>query len=186
MSILKIAIFAGAILMASIALFLVYAATRPAQFEYARSMVIDAAPEEIFPHISHLPSFDEWNPFASDARMQLSYSDPAEGRGAKSSFTGDGSVGTLEITRVERPSRIEMQLVMVKPFPADNLVVFTLTPEANGTRVAWTMSGRNGFVAKAMNTIFNGEKFCTDAFEKGLGDLKVRVEGDRKPALNVA
>jgi len=186
MSLLTIALIIGLITLAALALFLAYAATRPAAFEYSRSVLIAAPAEAIFPHINRLQSFDEWNPFAGDPKMQLSYSGPADGPGAASAWTGGGSAGTLTITDTAPPGRIDMRLAMKKPIACDNYVIFTLAPEPEGTRVTWTMGGQNGFAGKVMSTVFDGEKMCAGMFEKGLADLKTLVEAERRPALHVA
>lgn len=187
MTLLTLAGLVGLVLLAALGMFLVYAATRPAEFEHGRSQVIDASPEAIFPHINNLSDFDRWNPFAENPeKMNLHYGDKTEGPGAQSLWDGGGSAGRLTITDTTFPTRIAMRLEMQKPIGCDNHIVFALTPEAGGTRVSWTMGGRNGFAGKVMSTIFDGDKMCGQAFEKGLADLKTRVENDRKPALHVA
>ncbi len=156
-----------------------YAATMPETFQVQRSATIKAPPEKIFPLINNLRNFNTWNPFLKkDAATKLTYSGPDSGKGAAQAWDGNGQVGKgrFEIMDVSPPSKVTMELDMIKPIAGRNLVEFTLKPEADATNVTWAMSGRSPYVAKLMGVFFSMDKMCGGEFEKGLADLKVIAE----------
>ncbi len=109
--------------------------------------------------------------------------------------------GRMSIVDARPNQRVDIKLDMTKPIAASNDAMFTLTPVlapvlADGaspatsgwewvskifglgatagsprTRIDWTMTGKSGFVGKAMNLVMNGEKMCGKQFEDGLANL---------------
>ncbi|MGL4810793.1 MAG: hypothetical protein ACRCXM_03370, partial [Beijerinckiaceae bacterium] len=75
--------------------------------------------------------------------------------------------------------KIVMQLNFVKPFEAHNRVTFTLTPEGEGTRVAWAMDGPQPFMAKLMGVVMNMDRMVGKDFEKGLATLGAVASASR-------
>lgn len=157
-------------------------ARRPDHFVVERSTLIQAPPETVFAQVNDLHNWEHWSPWAKrDPQMQKAYEGPAAGVGAVHRWAGDKNVGegSMTIVRSQPPEQIDIQLVFLKPFQATNEVVFRFVPEGNGTRVTWTMSGRNGFMAKAMHLVMNMDKLCGADFEQGLAQLKGVAEGAR-------
>ena len=164
-------------LAAVVGLVLARAARQPDMFEYARSTIIAARAEHIFPLIADPPTFNGWNPFNQDPSISGSYSGPARGPGARYAFTSKGAgSGYTEIVAERAPSHLQVRLVMTKPMACDNRVDFRLEPVGNGTRVTWAMSGPMSFAGKVMNQVINCERMCTGQFEKGLASLKLLAE----------
>ena len=64
----------------------------------------------------------------------------------------------------------------------DNRVEFTIEPQQGGSRVAWTMKGRQPFIGKLFSLVMNPEKMVGGTFEKGLADLKRLVETAKEEA----
>jgi len=148
---------------------------QPDRFVVTRSAVIDAPPEKVFGHINDLRNWREWSPWARlDPNAQNSFDGPAAGPGAAFEWAGDRKVGAGRMTIVDsRPfESVDIKLDMRKPIAASNDVSFRLEPEAGGrTRVAWTMSGRNTLISKAMSLVMNCDKMCGAQFESGLANL---------------
>lgn len=165
-------------LAGAVAIVLILASRRPDTFRTARSAIIDAAPEKIFPLINDLRAMNVWNPFANtDPNMKGSYSGPAAGSGAVFTFEGRKSgTGNIEITKAAAPQRTDMRLVMTKPFKCDNTIAFTLEPQGGATKVTWEMSGKQIFMGKVMGLFIDCDKMCADQFDKGLADLKAIAE----------
>jgi uncharacterized protein YndB with AHSA1/START domain len=162
---------------------LVYAATRPNTFRVERSIVVNAAAAKVFALINDVRGFNLWNPYSKkDASIKLTYEGPASGAGAKFTFEGNKQVGTgsVEVTSMVENTQVDMRLIMLAPFPADNTITFTLTPEGTGTRVSWAMQGPSPYFAKVMGILFSMDKMVGKDFEAGLADLKVLAEGDGK------
>jgi hypothetical protein len=161
---------------------LAYAATLPDVSTISRSIVVQAAPENVHALINDMPKFNTWNPFnKKDPNIKGSYSGPSTGPGAKYAFEGNNDVGSGDIAIVESsaPSKVVMQLNMIKPMKATNKVTFTTQPEAgatNLTRVTWTMEGECPYVGKLIGLVFNMDKMVGGEFEKGLASLKSLAE----------
>ena len=55
---------------------------------------------------------------------------------------------------------------------------FTFKPRADGTEVTWSMTGKNGFVAKAFHMFMDCDKMVGGEFENGLASMKKIVESE--------
>lgn len=152
--------------------FLVAVSFRSPDFRYERSGLIQAPPDVIYPYISDLSKNGDWSPFEkADPAMKKTLS------GSVLTFESDkAGNGSLEITRATAPNEVDLRLRMTKPFAADNLVEYRLTPEPTGTRFTWTMSGRNGYVGKLIATLIDCDGMIGGQFEEGIANLKRLVE----------
>lgn len=167
----------------ALGLLALYVATRPGTFSVTRSALIAAPPAAVFPHVDTLRNWEAWSPWAKlDPSAKSSYSGPASGRDASFAWDGNRNVGSGRMTIVDsRPGEsVVFRLDFEKPMKGTNEAVFTFVPESNGTRVTWTMSGRNNFMAKAVNVVIDCNKMVGGMFDQGLADLAVIAE--RKPA----
>lgn len=176
---LKFLGYAALLVAVVIAGILAYAATQPDSFRLARSAMIKAPPDKVFPLINDPRAFNSWNPFLKlDPAAKLTYRGPASGKGAGHAWEGNGNVGrgSIEITNSQAPSRIAMRLDMTSPLEAHNLVEFTLVPKGAETQVNWVMSGPSPYISKVMGTVFSMDKMVGSQFEKGLSDLKALAE----------
>jgi hypothetical protein len=162
-----------------IAAFLVYAATRPDTFRVRRAASIKALPKNIFALINDLHSWDAWSPYEKkDPAMKRTYSGAPRGKGAEYAWDGNWEVGKgrIEITESFPPSKVAMNLDMIKPFEAHNIVEFTLETTGGSTNVTWAMRGTMPYISKIMSVFFNMDKMIGKDFETGLAGLKMLVE----------
>jgi hypothetical protein len=161
-----------------VAAILIYAATKPNEFEVSRTTSVQALPDKIFPLVNDLRSHSSWSPFDKGKEMKRVYSGPAAGKGAALEFEGDRNVGArrLAITDAAVPSKITMLLDMIKPFKAHNTVEFTFVPKGSATTVTWAMHGKQPYLGKLISTFINCDKMVGGQFEKGLADLKSVAE----------
>ena len=163
---------------------LIYASTAPDTFMISRSALIAAPAERIFPLINDLRAQSQWSPFEKDPNMKRVHSGAPSGKGAIYEWDGNREVGAgrIAITDSVPPSRVSLQLDMLRPFKAHNTVDFVLEPNAAGTKVmtkvTWAMQGRQPFMAKVMSLFINCDKMVGSQFEQGLAKLKALVEGD--------
>lgn len=179
---LKAALYIALGLGAVVAGVLAYAATQPDTFRIARSATIAAPPETIFPLINDLRAFSTWSPFdRKDPSMTRAFSGPQSGKGARYDWDGNFEVGKgwLVVAESEAPSKVVIDLNMVKPVHAKNLVTFTLVPEGGATRVTWAMQGHVPLVARVIHLCFDMDRMVGGDFEAGLASLKAKVEGAR-------
>ncbi len=156
-----------------------YAATRPDTFRIERSIAISAPPEKIFAIIDDFNNFPAWSPWQKlDPAMKVVNSGAPRGKGAVSQWDGNDKVGAgrTEIIESVAPSRISMRLDMIRPFPASNLVDYTLEPKGGSTQVTWAMHGPQPLLAKVMGVFIDCEKMVGKDFEEGLANLKALAE----------
>ena len=175
----NIVLIVVAVLVIAIGIVLAIAATKPDTFRVQRSASINAPPEKIFPHIVDFRSWAAWSPYEhKDPAMKKTFTGAASGRGAVYEWDGDKNVGQgrIEITEASPPSRVALNLDMLKPFEAHNKVEFMLLPQGGATVVTWAMNGHTPFFAKVIHVFFNMDKMVGGDFEVGLANLKAVAE----------
>ena len=172
MSILIVAI----LLLAGLAAFI---ATRPDEFRVERSTLIQAPAEAVFAKVNDFHQWPQWSPWARrDPLMRVDYEGAEQGVGATQRWAGNKEVGKGSATIIESVpgERVRIQLEFLEPFRASNQAQFSFTTEGEAIRVTWSMTGRNGFVGKAMGLVFNMDKMVGGDFEQGLASLKALTE----------
>jgi uncharacterized protein YndB with AHSA1/START domain len=169
-------------ILAVIVLFCVFISTREGKFRYERSGVIKASPEKIFPYLVDFRKGHEWSPYEKiDLNMKKTFSGPEMQVGSVMEFDGnrDAGSGKLEILKIVPNESVEIRLTMIKPFKGENIVVYKLTPQADGTLFTWTMSGDGGFMGKLLNFFVDCEKMVADQFSAGINNLKEVIESQK-------
>ena len=168
-----------ALLAVGIAGVLFYASQRPDMFQVARSTVIKAPPEKIYPMIEDFRRWRDWSPFEKlDPNLKREMSGAEKGKGAVYAWDGAGKAGAgrMEIIEAEPSKAIRIKLDFSKPMEGHNVAEFTLVPEGDGTRVTWDMHGPTPLIGKVMHTFFDFDKMVGGAFEEGLASLKTIAE----------
>lgn len=156
------------------ALFLVLAATRPAEFRVARSAKLAASPTALFGHVNDHRKFAVWNPFLKlDPNVKNTYSGPESGVGAVCSWDGNKDVGAGTCTIIESvpDELVRCRMDWKRPMEGTATVDFTFKPEGDKTVVTWAMYGKNGFLGKVVSMFMDCDEMCGPQFEKGLADL---------------
>ena len=157
---------------------LVVASTKPSSFRVERTTVIAASPEKIMPLIDDFHQWEKWSPWEKlDPAAKKTYTGAPRGVGAEYAWSGNSKAGQgrMEVL-TETPTATTMSLDFIKPFKANDATAFTLTPEGNGTRVSWVMTGANPFMSKVMIVFMSMDKMIGGDFERGLGNLKTVAE----------
>jgi uncharacterized protein YndB with AHSA1/START domain len=175
----RIAISVAALLGIAVAVVLVIAATKPDTFRVQRTASIKAPPERIFALINDFRGWGAWSPYEKkDPAMKRTYSGAATGKGSVYEWDGDQTVGAgrMEITDAAPPSKVTLDLDMIKPFEAHNVVEFTLESKGETTNVAWTMNGHTPYIAKIVHVFFDMDSMVGKDFETGLANLKALAE----------
>ena len=158
---------------------LAYAATKPDAYTVTRSQLINAPADQLHAIINSPREFEKWSPYSpKDPQMKNTYSGPASGVGARNDFVGNNQVGqgSVEIIRSTAPREVAMRLIMVKPFAADNEVVYSLQQQGATTQVTWAMTAKNPYFAKVIGVFINMDKMIGGDFEVGLQKLKALAE----------
>lgn len=174
-------------LLVIVALAFVFVATRPATFHVERSATMAASSEVIYPMIADFHRWPDWSPWEKrDLAMKKTFGGAEAGTGATYAWAGNNDVGEgrMTITEATPPSRVAIRLEFLKPFAATNDCAFTLTPDGAGTRVTWTMDGKNDFMSKAMSVFASMDKMVGPDFEQGLASMKTAAESAAPPAAD--
>ena len=153
-------------------------AARPSEFRVTRSATIAAPAARVFDQVNELPKWNAWSPWAKlDPAAKNTFEGPAAGAGASFAWAGNRNIGEGRMTIVEsRPHELlRLRLEFLKPFKATNTAEFAFRPEGAGTRVTWSMSGTNNFVAKAVGLVINCDRMVGGQFEQGLANMRAVV-----------
>ena len=162
-----------------IAAVLIYAATRPNDFVVSRSASIKAPAEAIFPLINDFRRWPEWSPFEKlDPAMRRTLSGADSGIGAAYAWEGNSKAGKgrMEITASVPFSQVSLKLDFEKPFRANNIVDFSLSPSGDATTVTWAMRGARPLIAKLMGLFMDFDNLIGKDFEAGLDNLRRLAE----------
>ena len=169
--------FGGLVLLVLI-VFAVGGMLLPRDVNVARSIEIDAPAEEVFPHVNSLKAGAEWSPWLGrDPEVQLSYSGPDEGVGAKLAWASEhpqvGS-GSQEIVVSEPGARVESALDFGDMGLAK--AAFLLEETGGSTKVTWTLDTDMGTspVGRWMGLMM--DNWVGGDYETGLSNLKALVE----------
>lgn len=167
------------IVVVAIVAVLAYAATRPDELRVARSTLIRAPAEKIFPIVDDLRRWSAWSPWErKDPAMKRTFSGADRGKGAAYAWDGNRAVGSgrMEIVESTPPSKIAIKLDFIRPFEGHNTAIYTFVPEADATRLTWSMLGPSPFAAKVMGVFVDMDKMIGKDFEAGLANLKAAAE----------
>ena len=171
-------------LAALIAIFLIFAATRPADFRVERSATIAAPPLALFEQVNDHHKFNAWNPFLKvDPNVKNTYSGPASGVGAICSWDGNSDIGAGTSTIIEsKPGElVRLRMDWKRPMEGTSTIDFTFKPQGDKTVVTWSMYGKNNFLGKVVSVFMDCEKMCGPPFEEGLASLG-KIVGARSTA----
>jgi hypothetical protein len=157
---------------------LVIAGTRPNEFRVRRSTRINAPAERIAPHINDFSQWVKWSPYDSlDPDMKKTLTGAAAGRGAIYEWEGNAKAGKGRMEILDSSANhIGIQLTFEKPFRANNVSEFSLSPNGEATDVTWSMHGPRPFVSKLMSVFINMDNLVGRDFERGLQNLKSVAE----------
>ena len=166
--------------------FVAFVASRPATYHVERSATVAAPPEVVFARITDLHAWQAWSPWEKlDPAMKHTFSGPDRGTGASYAWAGNDKVGEgrMTITDATAPSKVAFELEFIKPFASKCETGFTLAPEGDGTKVTWTMDGKNDFMGKAMCLFMDMDKTVGGDFERGLASLNTVAAADAQAAV---
>jgi uncharacterized protein YndB with AHSA1/START domain len=146
-----------------------------ATYTVERSAVIPARPQRVFDLVAGFHEWRRWSPWEDvDPSMSRTYSGADAGIGAVYEWSGNRKAGRgrMEIVEAAAPSHVAIALDFVKPLRSSNTTTFTFTPEGDGTRVLWSMTGPRPLLMRVFGFLFDMEKLVGRDFEKGLTRLR--------------
>ncbi len=158
-------------------------ALQPDKMHVERSVVIDAAPQDVWSVVADYKRFADWSPWQElDPQMHVETSEPSTGVGASHFWKGNSDVGTgrMTITEAEPNVRMVERLEFMEPFADVSTATFTLAPDGDRTKVTWAMDGDQAFMEKGMWMLVDMDAMLGADFQKGMDKLKAVVEPEAK------
>jgi len=178
-AIMKALKIAGIILAGLIILVLVLGLIAPKDFDLERSVVIDAPPDQVYPHVRYFAKQDAWYPWKKyDPNMETSVEGTDGEIGAVYKWSGneDVGVGQQTITALEENKSLETDLQFIEPFESNAKAYIYLDEVPAGTEVKWGFTSEMPFPFNIMGLFMNMEKSVGSDYERGLEMLKEIVE----------
>lgn len=167
------------VLAALLAILIIVILNQPDEFSLSRSALMAAPPARVFEHVNDFHKWEEWSPWADlDPDSKVTFEGAESGQGAIFKWSGNHEVGegSQEIIESKPGELVKIKLVFIKPFAGTSDTEFNFQQAGEGTRVTWTMSGKNDFIGKCISLIMDCETMLGPQFEKGLANLKAKVE----------
>jgi len=150
----------------------------PSAATVERSIVIEAPPAAVFPHLDSMRAFHAWSPWSDiDPDTHYAFPGPAQGVGSRMTWqSGDAQVGhgSQEIIVSEPDRRVETRLVFGDK--GEGTATFILEPENGATRVRWQFATRFGWDLVGRYVGLMLDSMIGAAYDKGLRRLKATVE----------
>ena len=169
----KVAIALGATLI----LLVLIGFLLPSKTHVERSVTIAAPAEQIFEYVGTTKRWPEWVAWKP---TKWEFPGAESGAGAESKWEDEQGGGHLKMTKADPQAGVEYDLAFGGSAPVPGWIRFS--PEGMGTKVVWGFDMDSGM--NPINRYFC--YFCLDSlvgsdFEKGLGNLKKKVETESLP-----
>ena len=159
----------------------IYIAVQPNEFDFSRSRIIKAPKPVLFNKVNDFknwPSFSPW--IEQEPNAVLTYGEKTSGVDGNYSWNGEIlGEGSMTTVAIEDNKSISQQIVFIKPFESESDINWTFEDTEEGTKVTWSMKGKQDFMTK-MYTTFAGsiEANTSPDFERGLFKLDSIVQAD--------
>lgn len=161
-------------------IFAIVVSMQPSDFKVERSITINREAAAVFEQVNDLHKFQDWSPWAKiDPNTKLIYEGPANGAGSAFSWSSENNeVGKGKMTIIESKLNelVRARLDFVEPMAGTNIADFNIKSADKQTTITWSMSGQKNFIMKAVGLFLDCDKMVGDYFEKGLSQLKSKVE----------
>jgi uncharacterized protein YndB with AHSA1/START domain len=154
----------------------------PDACEVSKSVVVKAAPEQVFPYLENPTQWEKWNVWNKDydPTMIRLYGGPMAGKGAYQQWNGD-KLGAVQMYFTEStPPSLLLYKQQIKNASYETLGSFSLEPAADSTRVIWQQKTQleDNPISRYIG-FFKQQKLEQEA-EQSLQALKTLMEGSSK------
>lgn len=151
----------------------------PKTYSVNRSVIIHAPDSVIYKNVTDFNEFYKWNPWAKmEPTAKTTFSGTPQQPGHIYEWKGkEMGSGEMKILKVEPYKQVDIDLFFKEPFESHANTKFDISPDGNGNKVTWTMSGENNLLSKWMCLVMGGmDKMVGKDFESGLASLKEKSE----------
>jgi hypothetical protein len=173
MKALKIIGFGSAALLA---LILIAALVVSTEFNYQKSITIDAPIEKVWGNISSLSAMDKWSPWNDhDPKMKKEMSGIDGTVGSKQSWESDVKEvgnGSQTITGLTPPTRLTTDLKFYGEYESEAKAFVQLTAQGNQTVATWGFESEMPYPFNLVKVFVSAESMLGKDFGNGLNKLK--------------
>jgi hypothetical protein len=161
------------------------ASMQPDTTHVERSIVVDAAAQDVFPLVNDFVAWEKWNPWQDmDPNQKVTMSEATAGVGAWSAWDGEETgKGKQTITESVPNEKIRQKLEFMEPMQSQAEVTFTFAAAGEGTKVTWAYDAQNDFISKAFCLFVDMDGMLGADFDKGLKKMKPMAEAAGKARL---
>jgi hypothetical protein len=158
----------------------------PSHIHVDRSVTVSRKPAEAFDYVQRFSNWNKWSPwYERDPRATYTFEGPEQGAGAVMRWESDNKEvgkGSMTITEAKPDSVIRIGLNFMENGVANSSFVFT--PEGEGTIITWNFDVEAGVnpLMRILGSFMDG--MIGKEYEKGLSNLKTRLEATPVPAGN--
>lgn len=169
-------------LLLLVGVMLVLAAFAPKELAVKKSVIINAPQAAAFEGVNELTNWEHWSPWIEmDTTIRNAYNDQTSGKGASVSWVSkESGYGKMTISEIYN---MDTLLTVLEFEDGGATADFYFTPLDEGTEVTWDFYSEIAYPMNIMPWLFGAEGIISDAYEKGLSNLKKYVEeNDVAPA----
>ncbi len=168
-------------LLGLIGLILIAALFVSKDFNYEKTITIDAPIDRVWENVNSLGDLEKWSPWAAyDPNMKKEITGTDGTIGAKNTWDSqveNVGAGSQEIVEIKAPTLFKTKLVFTKPFENEADGFVKLSPNGNKTDVSWSFESEMKYPFNIMKIFMNMEKSIGKDFSLGLSKLKKICEG---------
>jgi hypothetical protein len=154
----------------------------PSHVTIARTQVIGAPETVVFPYLNNLHRFGDWSPWAArDPNLQVNFSGPEEGKGAKVEWTSavrSVGPGSMEITGSDPNRHIDLAATLNG---LEGTAYYEVAPSGSGVKVTWGFGYDTGTSPLKRWKGLLLDRYVGAEYRDGLSKLKDRIETERRP-----
>jgi uncharacterized protein YndB with AHSA1/START domain len=147
-----------------------------------RTVRVAAPPAVVLAVISDLRRWPEWWPRErAEGEVQRTYGGPATGVGASSWWSAGEAVGRGRMTITDASDgKIDVELELSGPHPAESDLEFTVTAEEGATRLSLSVVGDRDLEGRRLGLFSSAEKRMGPALSAILAGIQQAAEQDAK------
>lgn len=171
----------GIVVGAVVVLFVGIGLFLPRGWKAERSIVIQAPPEKIHPWVDSPAKWKEWFDFSGMGEFAVSVTGPERGVGATYTWASPASNGRLVIAESDPATGVRIDEAIESETTNAHAAILYSRVEGGGTRVTWSDAGDPDALPPVIGGWFSGMigGSLDVAFEKGLANLKAKVEAEK-------
>jgi hypothetical protein len=157
-----------------LALLLIVGLFVPKDFNYKKTITINAPIDTVWVNVNSLSALDKWSPWNDhDPVMKKELTGKDGTVGAMQSWESDivGS-GSQTIVAIDKPTFFETDLNFFKPYKSHGKAYLKLVSEGTATKATWGMKGNMPYPMNILTLFMNMDKTMGNDWNHGLSKLK--------------